>query len=73
MEYYWEDTIKYKEFLGLNIHKLIDEYKKFLKNNEDSVKTGTAVIFVDNPFNIIRALTKKLLKRGVGYKYREIQ
>jgi hypothetical protein len=70
MEYYWKGIIKYSEFSALNIHKLIDEYERFLNKNEDKIEIGTAVIFTDNPFNIIKALVKKLIKRGAGYKYR---
>jgi hypothetical protein len=69
-EYYWNGIIKYNEFSGLNIHKLIDEYKRFIDKNMDKIEIGTAVIFTDNPFNIIKALVKKVIQRGAGYKYR---
>lgn len=48
MEYYWKGIIKYSEFSTLNIHKLIDEYERFLNKNEDKIEIGTAVIFTDN-------------------------
>jgi ubiquinone/menaquinone biosynthesis C-methylase UbiE len=72
MEYYWQGIIDYGEFSSLNIHKLIDEYEKFMDKNTDKIRVGTAVVFVDNPFNIAKALLKKLVKRGVGYKYRNL-
>lgn len=71
MEYYWKDKIEYNEVSGLNIHKLIDEYKSFVNKNVARVGIGTAVIFVDNPINIAKAWIKRLLRRGVGYKYRK--
>lgn len=71
MEYYWQDTINYSEFSSLNIHKLIDEYKVFVDKNKDKIEIGCAVIFIDNPVAMIKALVKKLLKRGLGYKYRK--
>jgi ubiquinone/menaquinone biosynthesis C-methylase UbiE len=70
MEYYWQVKINYSEFSGLNIHKLIDEYKSYTDKNEKNIKIGTAVVFLDNPFNFAKAFAKKLLKRGPGYKYR---
>jgi ubiquinone/menaquinone biosynthesis C-methylase UbiE len=73
MEFYWNGNIKYSEFSALNIHKLIDEYKRFINKNTDKIKIGIAVIFIDNPFNMVKALVKKIIKRGVGYKYRKIQ
>ena len=72
MAYYWKDVIKYSEFSGLNIHKLIDEYERFLNKNSEKIEKGSAVIFIDNPINILRALAKKLIKWGPGYKYRKI-
>jgi len=70
MEYYWNGNIKYNEFSALSIHKLIDEYEMFLNKNKDKIKIGTAVIFIDNPVNILKALAKKIVKWGPGYKYR---
>jgi hypothetical protein len=72
MEYYWQDIVNYSEFSSLNIHKLIDKYKKFLNKNSDKIKVGTTAIFVDNPFNVAKALLKRFLKRGSGYKYRAV-
>jgi hypothetical protein len=43
-----------------------------MDKNTDKIRVGTAVVFVDNPFNIAKALLKKLVKRGVGYKYRNL-
>lgn len=71
MIYTWKDEIKYHEFSALNIHDLVDEYKKFVNKNSDKLKIGPAVIFVDNPFAVLKGLTKKFLKRGAGYKYRK--
>lgn len=72
MEYYWEDKINYKEFSSLNIHNLIDEYQRFVNRNSKYIKKGTVAIFIDNPINLIKALAKKVLKRGHGYNYRKI-
>lgn len=72
MVYVWQVKIKYKEFVSLNIHKLIDRYKTFVLKNRKYIKTGRAVVFIDNPLNLIKALTKNLLKRGNGYRFRKV-
>ena len=71
MEYYWQDRVNYDEFSALNIHNLVDKYKKYINENKKQVGIGKAVIFVDNPFNSVKAFVKLLLKRGHGYKYRK--
>lgn len=71
MIYTWKDKIKYNEFSALNIHDLVDEYKKFVNKNSNKLRIGTVVIFIDNPLVVLKGLTKKLFKRGAGYKYRK--
>jgi hypothetical protein len=71
IEYYWNGIIKYNEFSGLNIHRLIDEYKRFVEKNSEKIEIGSVVYFVDNPINILKALLKRFLRRGSGYKYRK--
>jgi ubiquinone/menaquinone biosynthesis C-methylase UbiE len=72
MEFYWDGQLNYKEFSSLNIHALIDEYQSFVNENRKNIKLGTAAIFIDNPYNLTKALIKKMLRRGSGYKYRKI-
>ncbi len=71
MIFIWKDSINYKEFVALNIHTLIERYESFLKNNLKHIKKGRAVFFWDNSFNFLKAVLKKILKRGVGYSYRK--
>lgn len=70
MIYPWNGKIRFDEFKSLSIHDLINEYEKFIKINRKFIKTGRVLYFTDNIFNLTKALTKKFLKRGVGYKYR---
>jgi len=72
MIYVWENDIKYKEFLSLNIHNLIDEYKKYINVNRKYIKIGRVLYFVDNPLNIFRSLVKLVVKRGEGYSQRKV-
>lgn len=72
MEHYWKDEIVYEEFTSINIHKLIDRYEEFINKNQKEIKISRTLYFVDNPFNLIKAISKKVLKRGAGYKYRNI-
>ncbi|HKB88288.1 MAG TPA: methyltransferase domain-containing protein [Patescibacteria group bacterium] len=69
--YVWNNDINYKEFISLNIHNLIDEYKRFLTFNTKSIKFGKVLYFIDSPLAIFKAFIKKLLRRGEGYTYRK--
>lgn len=70
MVYFWRGKIEYEEFSGINIHAVIDEYQRFLDRNNKYIRKGTALVFVDNPYNLARAWIKLIFKRGAGYKYR---
>lgn len=70
MVYVWKDKIKYKEFVSLNIHKLIDRYQNFLELERKNIQKGRIVVFLDTLPNIVKAVAKKVFKRGVGYVYR---
>ena len=71
MVYVWKNKINYSEFNGINIHRLIDRYKKFINTNKKYIKKSRALFFVDSPWNMAKAILKKILKRGNGYKYRK--
>ena len=71
MLYFWKDKIEYEELLGLNIHNVIDEYEKFMNTNRKYIKRGSAVIFLDSPFNFVKAFAKLIFKKGPGYRYRQ--
>ncbi len=72
MVFFWEKGFGYEEVNELNIHKLIDEYKRFIKANRKNIDFGLVFITLDNLFNLAKALAKKLLKRGVGYSQRKV-
>lgn len=72
MVYFWDKKIEYEEIDGLNIHSLIDEYKRFINANKGKITYGLVFITMDNVYNLVRALAKKLLKRGKGYSYRKV-
>lgn len=67
----WKGKINYKEFVSLNIHKLIDFYEKFIRENKNKIKWGRALFFVDNPINFAKAILKLVFHRGSGYVYRK--
>lgn len=69
--YFWENKIKFSEVRDLNVHSLIDEYKNYVNKNRKFIKFGVTNIFLDNPFRIVKALLKLLLKRGHGYSFRK--
>lgn len=69
--YYWEGKLNYKEFNGLKMHDVIDEYKRYIVKNKKLIKKGRGIFVVDNMYNTLRAYIKMFLKRGEGYKYRK--
>ena len=71
MVYSWEGKINYKEVSGLNIHNLIDEYEKFVNSNKSLIRCGGVILYLDSPYNLVKAYAKKFLRRGDGYKYRK--
>lgn len=71
MVYFWENKIHYKEFISLNMHSLIDRYASFYKGNKKYITKGRTLIFLDNPVSVAKAMIKKVIKRGKGYKYRQ--
>jgi len=68
---YWEEGIDYEAGDDLNIHKLIDEYKAYIRNNNSKITFGRALFFIDSPIIYIKELAKSLLNRGEGFKYRK--
>ncbi len=73
MVFAWEEKIKFEEFPGINIHAIIDEYKRFVKKNKKFITIGTALIFVDNPLAVLKAFLKIFLRRGEGFKHRKVK
>jgi ubiquinone/menaquinone biosynthesis C-methylase UbiE len=71
MVYEWKEKIRYEEFVGINIHKLIDEYQRFLHRNKKYIKKGRTLYFIDNPVNSVKSLLKIMLHRGEGYSRRQ--
>jgi ubiquinone/menaquinone biosynthesis C-methylase UbiE len=71
MVYEWSGSIKYKEFIGINIHNLIDVYEKFLRSNKKYLKMGRVLYFTDSPINLLKSLLKVMLHRGKGYSHRK--
>jgi hypothetical protein len=69
--YYWEGMIDYDKGDDLNIHRLIDEYDKYLKTHSSKVKRGRVLFFIDGPQHYIKELIKLFLKKGAGFKYRK--
>lgn len=71
IQFYWKNKLNYEEFIGLKMHDIIDAYKKYVTKNKNYITYGRTLFFVDNPFNFLKALTKKILKRGNGYEHRK--
>lgn len=70
MIYVWKNNINYEILQSLSMHNVIDFYTKFLNDNKKHIKKGGVLIYLDNPYDLIKALAKKLFRIGAGYKYR---
>jgi hypothetical protein len=70
-EYYWEGRIDYEKGNDLNIHKLIDEYETYIKNNKSVIKRGRVLFYLDSPGHYLKQLFKLPLRRGSGFKHRQ--
>ena len=67
LEYYWEGKINYTEVNDLDFHKLIGEYRKFVKKNKNQLRRGLVLVYLDNPLTVLKAWLKLLLRRGKGF------
>jgi len=66
-EYYWEGKIEYQEIKDLDFHKLIREYRNWMKRNKTKIRKGRPLFFVDNPYYYLKEFIKFLTKRGEGF------
>lgn len=66
-EYYWESRIKFREVKDLDFHKLIGEYRSWMKKNSKWIRKGRSLVFIDNPFYYFKELVKILFKKGEGF------
>jgi ubiquinone/menaquinone biosynthesis C-methylase UbiE len=72
-EFIWRDKIDYEVITDLNIHKLIDFYVRFVQKNKDKINFGRVLTYWDNPFYMLKEHLKLILKRGEGFKYRNLK
>ncbi len=63
----WENTIQYEEVKDINLHALIAEYRQFMAKNQQYIKKGSVVLYLDNPLYMAKEWAKLLLKRGRGF------
>lgn len=66
--FYWEGEIKYEGYASTSFHKLIENYRQFTKENKQLIKRGTPLLYLDNPFYILKAYLKLILKKGAGFE-----
>lgn len=68
-QYFWKDKIKYEVLLDQDTHKIINNYRNYLKQNKGKYKRGVTNIFIDSPKNYLKALIKKIIKRGESFQH----
>ena len=66
--YYWEGKIDYQEVNDLDFHKLIGEYRKFVRTNREKLYKGLVLFYLDNPFYYLKEFFKLLLGKGEGFR-----
>src|SRR3990167_264115 len=66
--YYWEGKIDYQEVRDLDFHKLIGEYRKFVRTNQSRLHKGLVLFYLDNPFYSLKEFFKLLLRKGEGFR-----
>lgn len=69
--YYWEGELKYKEFNGLKMHDIINEYQRYVDKNKKLITKNRTLFFVDDIYHQMKALMKLILRRGKGYEHRK--
>lgn len=69
--YYWEGKVNYEKSDDLNIHRLIDEYQKYLMKNKAKIRKGAVLLYLDNPFYYLKEFGKLIFRRGKGFEYRK--
>lgn len=62
-EFLWGGSIKYREVSDINFHSLIKEYREWFDTNRKSIKKGCALVFIDNPFYVVKELIKSLIRK----------
>ena len=66
--YDWEGKIDYKEVKDLDFHKLIGEYRRFVRTNRRKLHKGLVLFYLDNPFYYLKEFFKLLLRKGEGFR-----
>ena len=68
----WKDKIDFEIFPEFDIHKLIDFYEEFIRENRGKIRFGRVFKFLDNPIQVTKAYLKLLLRRGKGFSRRRL-
>ncbi len=63
-EYIWKNKINYEVFFSTSSHELVENYKIFVTKNRKFITSGKTLIWLDNPYYIVKALAKKILNKS---------
>ncbi len=61
--YFWKGKIEYVEKTDIDFKKLINEYRIWFRNNKKYIKKSPVLLYLDNPFNIVKEYLKLLIKK----------
>lgn len=60
---FWQNKIDYEVFPSANTHAIIKNYQQFLKTNQDKIRKGPVLFYLDNPYYILKECLKSLISR----------
>lgn len=61
-EYFWHDKINYEFASQVDTHAIINNYQQFLLENKEKITRGPVLVYLDNPFYIIKEYLKLCLR-----------
>lgn len=60
-QYFWKDKIEFELYNPVKFHDLINEYRKYFKNNAKFINKSPVLFYFDNPFNYLKEIIKSCL------------
>jgi SAM-dependent methyltransferase len=66
-EYYWEKKPEVNFWDSMDFRDLLNNYRGFMKDNRRDIKMGTVLMWWDSPHRILRAILRRILRKGYAF------